>query len=65
MAISHHRARTITRGRNRKRRPKTFSTEEAAKKWAEKKGIKNYELVNLRDPWRKDKKIKIVAKNNR
>jgi hypothetical protein len=35
------------RGRNRKTKPKTFKSEEKAKKYAESKGIKEYKLVNL------------------
>ncbi|MBS3162824.1 hypothetical protein J4467_02765 [Candidatus Woesearchaeota archaeon] len=45
--------------RNRKKRPRTFKSEEVAKKWAESQGIKNFELKNLRIS-DKDKKIKIV-----
>lgn len=48
--------------RNRARRPKTFSSEEAAKKWAEANKIKGFVLVNLRADSAKDKKIKVVAK---
>jgi hypothetical protein len=29
-------------------RPRTFSTEDAAKKWAEEKGIKEYELKSVK-----------------
>ena len=43
-------------------RPKTFKTEEAAKAWAEKQGIKSYKFVNIKSPESKTKKIKIVAK---
>jgi hypothetical protein len=32
-------------GRNRKARPKTFRTEEAAKKWAESQKCQKYEIV--------------------
>lgn len=46
--------------RNRKKRPRTFKTEEAAKKWAEKNNIKKYELKNIRPEYKKDKKIKVV-----
>lgn len=46
------------RGRNRKKRPKTFKSKDAARKYAESKGIKNYKLVNLAIP---SKKIKIVV----
>ena len=46
--------------RYRKKRPKTFKSEEAARAWAERQGIKNYKLVNLRSPEAKDKKIRVV-----
>lgn len=41
----------------RKKRPKTFKTEEKAKAYAEKEKIKAYELVKIRED-----KIKIVEK---
>ena len=47
--------------RNRKSRPKTFKSEENAKKWAESQGIKEYELKNLR-VGTVDKKIRVVIK---
>ena len=50
-----------TKRRQREQRPKTFKTEEAAKKYAEQKGIKNYKLVNLRSSGSKRKKLRIVA----
>jgi len=43
-------------------RPKTFKTEEAAKAWAASKGIKSYELVNLKSTESRIKKIKVVVK---
>jgi len=46
--------------RNRKPRPRTFTSEETAKKWAESQGIKKYELKNLRIGT-KDKKIRVIA----
>ncbi|MBI3032251.1 hypothetical protein HYY69_02150 [Candidatus Woesearchaeota archaeon] len=46
-------------GRNRKSRPKTFATEEGAKKWAETQGIKQYTLENLRSPDSSAKKIRV------
>ena len=49
-----------SRGRNRKRRPKTFKSEEAAKMYAEAKGLKNYKLMDLAISSPKRKKIKIV-----
>ena len=49
------------RGRNRVAKPKTFKTEEAAKKYAEAKGIKNYKLVDLQELNPNKNKIKIVV----
>jgi hypothetical protein len=47
--------------RNRKTRPRTFKSEESAKAWADKNGIKEYELQNLRFGDSKDKKIRVNA----
>jgi len=47
--------------KSRKKRPKTFKSEEAAKKYAEAKGIKNYKLVDLQPFNPKRTKIKIVV----
>lgn len=47
--------------RRPRKRPQTFKSEEAAKSWAEKQGIKNYKLVNLRGQFSKEKKIKVVV----
>jgi hypothetical protein len=49
-------------GRNRKPRPKTFKSEEAARKYAEAKGLKNYELVDIAITRPNVKKLKIVLK---
>ena len=49
------------RGSNRKKRPKTFKSEEKARKYAELKGIKNYKLINLQPFNPKKTKIKIVV----
>lgn len=49
------------RGRNRRPKPKTFKTEEKARKYAETKGIKNYKLVDLQELNPKKNKIKIVV----
>ena len=49
------------KGRNRKPKPKTFKTEEKAKKYAEAKGIKNYGLVDLAISSPNRKKLKIVV----
>ena len=45
----------------RKKRPKTFKSEEAAKKYAESKGLKNYKLVDLQEFNPNKSKIKIVV----
>ncbi len=50
----------LHRGRNRKRRPKTFKTEEAARKWAEEKGLKDYKIVNMKNSGSKKSKFRIV-----
>jgi hypothetical protein len=50
-----------TEGRKRLKRPKTFCSEESAKKWADTHNIKSYELVNLH-LGSGNKKIRIVAK---
>ena len=47
------------RDRCRSKRPKTFKTEEAAKKYAETNKIENYTLVNLKSTDSKQKKIRI------
>jgi hypothetical protein len=57
-----HRRKPVSFSRKRKKRPKTFSSEELARVWAEKNKIKNYELVDLRGGGSKKKKIKIVVK---
>ena len=50
----------LNRRRNRISRPKTFKTEEAAKRYAEAKGIKDYTAVNLKSTTSKTKKLRIV-----
>ncbi|MFC1754012.1 hypothetical protein ACFL96_11590 [Thermoproteota archaeon] len=52
----------LKRGRNRKRRPKTFKTSEAAKKWAEENKIKSYVIVNTKSTDSKMSKFKVVEK---
>jgi hypothetical protein len=47
-------------GRDRIKRPKTFKSEEAAKKWAESNKIAKYKLVNLKEG-KKEKKIRVVV----
>jgi len=50
------------RGRgNRNVRPKTFTSEESAKSWADKNGVKNYELKNLKSSASTTKKIQVVV----
>lgn len=49
-------------GRNRKPRPKTFKTEEAAKKYAESKGLKSFELQDLHAAKQGSNKFRVVAK---
>ena len=51
-----------SRKRGRAKRPKTFKSEAAAKKYAEIKGIKNYNLVDLQELNPNKCKIKIVVK---
>lgn len=36
------------KGHKRTKRPKSFSSQEKAKEWAEKAGIKKYEVIQLR-----------------
>ena len=48
--------------RRKSNRPKSFKTEEAAKVWADKKGIKKYELENMKSPESRSKKIRIIVK---
>lgn len=46
-------------GRDRNKRPKTFKTEEAAKKWAEENKISKYTLVDLKEG-KEENKIRVV-----
>ena len=50
------------RGRHRSQRPRTFSSEEAAKKYADEHKINDYTLYNLTGPFAKEKKTRIVVK---
>jgi len=52
---------TRTAVRRTRSRSKTFKTEEAAKAWAEKQGLKKYDLVHLKSTGSKIKKIKVVT----
>lgn len=56
---SHHQNIRL-KSRKRSLRPRTFKTEEAAKAYAEKQGMKKYEVVNLRGEFSKEKKLKLV-----
>ena len=48
-------------GRERNPRPKSFRTEESARKWAEENKIKDYDLVNMKEG-KQEKKIRVVPK---
>ena len=54
-------AKRKANARGQRARPKTFKTEEAAKKYAESEGIKDYTLENIRIS-DKNLKIRIVKK---
>lgn len=51
---------TEPHGRHRKKRPQTFVSEAAAKKYAEVHKIKKYHLLNLQ-PYKKIPKIRIMV----
>ena len=57
-----HRQRVVTGGRHRSVRPKTFASEDAAKKYAEANKISSFELVNLKNDDSSVKKFRIVSK---
>lgn len=57
-AIAEKKAKT----RRKRNRPKSFKTEEAAKKWAESNKISDYSLKNLKSPENKAKKIIVIKK---
>lgn len=62
MSIRHNRDLRYQKSRNGNiTGAKTFKTEDAAKKYAEAKGIKKYTLKNLKYPEAKVKKIMIVV----
>ncbi len=52
--------KSVTGGRNRKPRAKTFVTEAAAHKFAKAEGLSNYSLENLRNTDSKELKLRIV-----
>jgi len=47
--------------RTHRKGPKTFKSEETAKKWAKEHNISKYKLVDVRHLGAKDKKIKIIV----
>ena len=49
---------------SKKKRPKTFRSEQAAKVYAEKMGIKSYELRNLRIDPKVEPKFRIIVKES-
>ena len=48
--------------RNRKSRPKTFKSEDLAKRWAELNKVGNFALVNLKSDASTKKKFRVVPK---
>jgi hypothetical protein len=61
MSIRAIRPILLKRGRNRAKRPKTFTSEEAANAWAKEQGLKDYTLEDLSMPSAKKRKIRIVC----
>jgi len=59
LGISTHKG-THLKQYKKKKRSKSFKTEELAKRWAAKNNIKNFELINLRNELSKSKKIKVI-----
>lgn len=50
------------RGRgNRQSRPKTFKTEDAAKKWAKEQGFDNFTVENMKNPESKEGKYRVIV----
>ena len=49
--------------RKRKARPRSFGSEEAARKWAEAQKITKFDLKNLRQDYASKKKIIIIQNN--
>jgi len=55
------RERVIKNGRNRKRRPKTFDSEEKAKVWAQSNIKSGFEIVTLRQATESKKaKVRVI-----
>jgi hypothetical protein len=69
---NHVKQRDLKRGgsrhtkvsRYRKTRPKTFASEELAKKWAKDNSVTDYILRNLKSEEAKTKKIQLITKEN-
>jgi hypothetical protein len=62
MSIRHDRDLRYKKPRGRLvKRLKTFKSDEAAKVYAEKLGIKKYTLKNLKSTEAKEKKLKIIV----
>ena len=60
MGINHYREIRCHRGRHRKDRAKTFINEEKAKAWAQKEGLKSFEVVKINVGL--SRKFKVVSK---
>ena len=60
MSVRAIRPILLHRGRDRAKRPKTFSTEEAAKAWASANKIEKFDLENLKNDSAKVKKFRVV-----
>jgi hypothetical protein len=54
-------SRSLKAARGRQARPKTFSTEAAAKKWAENQGMKKFNVINLKSEESSFKKLRVIA----
>lgn len=56
------RERVIKNGRNRKNRPKTFKTKQAAEDYAKENKISKYEIENLKNSVSTRDKFRIIIK---
>ncbi len=56
-------ARSEHTPRNRKKRPKTFKSEESAKQWAEKNNVKDVSFYNLKSDSSSRSKIRLIQNN--
>jgi hypothetical protein len=62
MSIRHDRDLRYRKSRNKTIvKPKTFKTEESAKKYADANGIKSYTLKNLKSSESSTKKLRIIV----